>query len=79
MATAEWLNRKQIIQFIEDNFFLTRPLAGKKVLVTAGPTYEAIDPVRFIGNHSSGKMGMAIAKELTPGSGCNAGAWTLFH
>jgi phosphopantothenoylcysteine decarboxylase/phosphopantothenate--cysteine ligase len=39
-------------------------LAGKKVLVTAGPTYEAIDPVRFIGNHSSGKMGYALAGEL---------------
>lgn len=38
-------------------------LAGKKVLVTAGPTHEAIDPVRFIGNHSSGKMGIALAKE----------------
>jgi len=41
-----------------------RDLQGKKALVTAGPTYEAIDPVRFIGNHSSGKMGIAIAKEL---------------
>jgi phosphopantothenoylcysteine decarboxylase/phosphopantothenate--cysteine ligase len=39
-------------------------LSGKKALVTAGPTYEAIDPVRFIGNHSSGKMGIAIAEEL---------------
>lgn len=39
-------------------------LIGKKALVTAGPTYEAIDPVRFIGNHSSGKMGYAIAEEL---------------
>ena len=39
-------------------------LVGKKVLVTAGPTYEAIDPVRFVGNHSSGKMGIAIAFEL---------------
>jgi len=38
------------------------PLKGKKVLVTAGPTYEAIDPVRFIGNHSSGKMGYALAE-----------------
>ncbi|MGZ8516615.1 MAG: bifunctional phosphopantothenoylcysteine decarboxylase/phosphopantothenate--cysteine ligase CoaBC [Chitinophagaceae bacterium] len=55
---------EQIAQFIDENFFLSRPLAGKKVLVTAGPTYEAIDPVRFIGNHSSGKMGIAIAKEL---------------
>jgi len=41
-----------------------RDLAGKRVLVTAGPTYEAIDPVRFIGNHSSGKMGIALAEEL---------------
>jgi phosphopantothenoylcysteine decarboxylase/phosphopantothenate--cysteine ligase len=40
------------------------PLTGKKALVTAGPTHEAIDPVRFIGNHSSGKMGIAIAREL---------------
>ncbi len=38
------------------------PLKGKKVLITAGPTYEAIDPVRFIGNHSSGKMGFALAE-----------------
>jgi len=46
--------------------FSTRglPLFGKKALVSAGPTYEAIDPVRFIGNHSSGKMGYAIAKQL---------------
>ena len=41
-----------------------RDLTGRKALVTAGPTYEAIDPVRFIGNHSSGKMGIALAKEL---------------
>ncbi len=48
-----------------DNFFLTtQQLKGKKALVSAGPTYEAIDPVRFIGNHSSGKMGVAIAAEL---------------
>jgi phosphopantothenoylcysteine decarboxylase/phosphopantothenate--cysteine ligase len=46
--------------------FLTgkNTLSGKKVLVTAGPTYEALDPVRFIGNHSSGKMGYAIAAQL---------------
>jgi phosphopantothenoylcysteine decarboxylase / phosphopantothenate---cysteine ligase len=42
----------------------TASLAGKKALITAGPTYEAIDPVRFIGNHSSGKMGIALAREL---------------
>jgi phosphopantothenoylcysteine decarboxylase/phosphopantothenate--cysteine ligase len=53
-----------ILQFLHDNFFLTRDLEGKKVLVTAGPTYEPIDPVRFIGNHSSGKMGAAISEEL---------------
>jgi phosphopantothenoylcysteine decarboxylase/phosphopantothenate--cysteine ligase len=41
------------------------PLFGKNALVTAGPTYEAIDPVRFIGNHSSGKMGFALADELS--------------
>jgi len=55
---------EQILEYISTNFFLTSPLAGKKVIVTAGPTYEPIDPVRFIGNHSSGKMGIALAKEL---------------
>ena len=40
------------------------PLVNQKILVTAGPTYEAIDPVRFIGNHSSGKMGFAIADQF---------------
>lgn len=53
-----------ILSFIGDNFFLKKDLAGKKALVTAGPTFEPIDPVRFIGNHSSGKMGVAICKEL---------------
>lgn len=46
-------------------FTSTRPLAGKKALVTAGPTHEPIDPVRYIGNHSSGKMGYALAQELS--------------
>ncbi len=55
---------EQIIEFLNSNISSTKPLSGKKALVTAGPTYEAIDPVRFIGNHSSGKMGIAIAKEL---------------
>lgn len=55
---------EQIIDFITARFFLSQPLKGKKALVTAGPTYEPIDPVRFIGNQSSGKMGIAIAKEL---------------
>lgn len=53
-----------IMQFIQEQFFQQQDLAGKKALVTAGPTYEPIDPVRFIGNHSSGKMGLAIAEEL---------------
>lgn len=55
---------EQIIDFISSRFFLSQPLRGKKALVTAGPTYEPIDPVRFIGNQSSGKMGIAIAREL---------------
>ncbi|MDR1415203.1 MAG: bifunctional phosphopantothenoylcysteine decarboxylase/phosphopantothenate--cysteine ligase CoaBC [Odoribacteraceae bacterium] len=45
-------------------FFAPRDMAGVKVLLTAGPTHEQIDPVRFIGNHSSGKMGYALAEEL---------------
>jgi phosphopantothenoylcysteine decarboxylase/phosphopantothenate--cysteine ligase len=53
-----------IIDFLATNFFLKRDLEGKKVLVTAGPTYEPLDPVRFIGNHSSGKMGIALSEEL---------------
>ncbi|MEN8125956.1 MAG: bifunctional phosphopantothenoylcysteine decarboxylase/phosphopantothenate--cysteine ligase CoaBC [Bacteroidota bacterium] len=52
-----------IVSFIEDHIFSNLPLQGKKVLLTAGPTYEAIDPVRYIGNHSSGKMGFALAKQ----------------
>lgn len=55
---------EEIVTLLE-RFFSTRlDLAGKRVLVTAGPTYEPIDPVRFIGNHSSGKMGVAIADAL---------------
>jgi phosphopantothenoylcysteine decarboxylase/phosphopantothenate--cysteine ligase len=53
-----------IVQYLEDFFLNGQQLKGKKALVTAGPTYEAIDPVRFIGNHSSGKMGLAIVIEL---------------
>lgn len=53
-----------IMAFIGENFFLKKDLAGKKALVTAGPTFEPIDPVRFIGNHSSGKMGVALCREL---------------
>jgi phosphopantothenoylcysteine decarboxylase/phosphopantothenate--cysteine ligase len=53
---------QDIVVFLEKDILRRLPLRGKKVLVTAGPTYEAIDPVRFIGNHSSGKMGFEIAK-----------------
>ncbi|OCK42711.1 phosphopantothenoylcysteine decarboxylase [Tenacibaculum soleae] len=53
---------EDIVSFIEKDIVSKLPLRGKKVLITAGPTYEAIDPVRFIGNHSSGKMGFEIAK-----------------
>ena len=71
---------ESILAYIRDQFFsgekaaasspntegnsIRKDLAGKKALVTAGPTYEALDPVRFVGNHSSGKMGISIAKEL---------------
>lgn len=52
-----------IFERIEKHFLKNLELKGKKVLITAGPTYEAIDPVRFIGNHSSGKMGFALASK----------------
>lgn len=55
---------EDIIAFLSADIKKKLPLVGVKALVTAGPTYEAIDPVRFIGNHSSGKMGFAIADEL---------------
>ena len=51
-----------IFNFIEKDILDQLPLRGKRILITAGPTYEAIDPVRFIGNHSSGKMGFEIAR-----------------
>lgn len=53
----------QIVDFIEKDLATKMPLMGQKILITAGPTYEPIDPVRYIGNHSSGKMGYAIANE----------------
>ena len=53
---------ENIVKFLENHIMKGLPLYNKKVLITAGPTYEAIDPVRFIGNHSSGKMGFEIAK-----------------
>ncbi|KQM41814.1 bifunctional phosphopantothenoylcysteine decarboxylase/phosphopantothenate--cysteine ligase CoaBC [Chryseobacterium sp. Leaf201] len=56
-----------IAKAVEDffNSDTVKSLEGKTVLITAGPTYEAIDPVRFIGNHSSGKMGFSIAEEAS--------------
>lgn len=59
MAEPEFIK-----EYLSGIFSSAKDLAGKKALVTAGPTYEAIDPVRFIGNHSSGKMGVAIAEAL---------------
>jgi phosphopantothenoylcysteine decarboxylase/phosphopantothenate--cysteine ligase len=55
---------EEIISFLTDTISSRLPLTGVKVLITAGPTFEPIDPVRFIGNHSSGKMGFAIADEM---------------
>ena len=60
---------ENIVAFLEADLESKLPLKGKKILITAGPTYEAIDPVRFIGNHSSGKMGFDLAK-----SAANLGA-----
>lgn len=53
---------ENIVAFLEKDLESQLPLRGKKIVITAGPTYEAIDPVRFIGNHSSGKMGYDIAQ-----------------
>lgn len=55
---------EEIVAYLAGKFDQDLPLKGKKVLITAGPTYEAIDPVRFIGNHSSGKMGFALAQVI---------------
>jgi len=60
---------ENIVSFLEADLESKLPLKGKTILITAGPTYEAIDPVRFIGNHSSGKMGFDIAQ-----SAANLGA-----
>ncbi len=54
---------ENIVDFLEKDIASKLPLKDKKILITAGPTYESIDPVRFIGNHSSGKMGFDIANE----------------
>lgn len=63
VGTGRMAEPEEILKSIE-HFFSSGPLKGKKALVTAGPTHEAIDPVRYISNHSTGKMGFAIAEEL---------------
>ncbi|MCX7745081.1 MAG: bifunctional phosphopantothenoylcysteine decarboxylase/phosphopantothenate--cysteine ligase CoaBC [Flavobacteriales bacterium] len=55
---------EELLQQVLHHFLSKNTLQGKRIMLTAGPTYEAIDPVRFIGNHSSGKMGIALADEL---------------
>jgi len=52
---------EKIVSYLSD-FFTVKPLLGKNILITAGPTYEKIDPVRFVGNYSTGKMGYALAE-----------------
>ncbi len=64
VGTGRMAEPEEIITELEDFFARSNALKGKNVLVTAGPTHEALDPVRFIGNHSSGKMGFAIAESL---------------
>ena len=56
---------ENIVAFLENDLESKLPLKGKKIIITAGPTFEAIDPVRFIGNHSSGKMGFDIAERAS--------------
>lgn len=64
VGTGRMAEPEEIVAELEEFFSNSNALKGKNVLVTAGPTYEAIDPVRFIGNHSTGKMGYAIAERL---------------
>lgn len=64
VGTGRMAEPEEIVTEIEEFFSNSNALKGKNVLVTAGPTHEAIDPVRFIGNHSTGKMGYAIAESL---------------
>ena len=56
---------EMIVNFLDSYFNSSTQLKGKKIMITAGPTYEKIDPVRFIGNYSSGKMGFALAEECS--------------
>ena len=62
LGKGRMMEPESIIAFMEKDIYKTLPLKNKKVVITAGPTQEAIDPVRFIGNNSSGKMGFELAK-----------------
>lgn len=62
IGTGRMAEPEDLVAILNAHFSNEAPLSGKNVLITAGPTYEAIDPVRFIGNYSSGKMGYAIAE-----------------
>jgi phosphopantothenoylcysteine decarboxylase/phosphopantothenate--cysteine ligase len=64
IGTGRMAEPEEIVSYLQTFFTNETKLKGKTVLVTAGPTHEAIDPVRFIGNHSSGKMGFALAESL---------------
>ncbi len=64
VGKGRMMEPEEIVENVLSHFNPTLPLLGKKALVTAGPTYEKIDPVRFIGNFSSGKMGFALAENL---------------
>jgi len=64
VGTGRMAEPEEIVGVLSGFFSTDKALQGKKALVTAGPTHEALDPVRFIGNNSSGKMGFAIAEEL---------------
>jgi phosphopantothenoylcysteine decarboxylase / phosphopantothenate---cysteine ligase len=63
-GTGRMAEPENIVEFINSHLLKNAPLYGKKVMITAGPTYEKIDPVRFIGNYSTGKMGYALADAM---------------
>ena len=69
-GNGRMLEPNQIVSFLINHYKSNLPLTGKNVLITSGPTYEQIDPVRFIGNNSSGKMGFALA-EVAASQGAN--------
>ena len=64
VGTGRMAEPEHIVTYLNDFFARKKDLEGKQIVITAGPTHEAIDPVRFISNHSSGKMGFAIAEEM---------------